>query len=205
MLTGMNDSGSAPKRTSAENVRLFVAVDVDAATRAQLGVARRAIEDGLNDAPVPPRVTWVKDQLAHVTLRFVGYVASERVLTIQHALEAVAFAPFEVTWASVGTFGGRRTPRVIWIAPSVGAQALRAVAQQVNACLDPVLGPGEARPFAPHFTIARIRDAGKGVDWSRALATVRFSPTVSRIDHVTLYQSHLSPKGPTYTALSTHG
>jgi 2'-5' RNA ligase len=201
----MNDSRSAPERTSGENVRLFVAVDVDPATRAQLGIARRAMEAVVDDAPVPARLTWVKDQLAHVTLRFVGRVASHRVPAIRHALEAVAFAPFEVTWESVGTFGGRRSPRVIWISPTVGAQALCEVAQQVNDCLDPILGSAEARPFAPHLTIARIRDAGKGVDWSRAIAAVHLSPTVSRIEHVTLYQSHLSPKGPTYTALSTHG
>ena len=186
-------------------MRLFIAVDIDEATRVQLQAARRAIEEVISKARVPPRVTWVKDDAAHVTLRFIGETPEEKLPSIQGALTAVSFDPFDVRWDTLGTFGGTRNPRVIWIAPTDGSDTFAALADKVNAQLDGVIAPGDARPFKPHLTLARVREAGRRVDWRRALAAVQWVPTVTRVTHVVLYQSRLSPKGPTYTALSTHG
>jgi 2'-5' RNA ligase len=59
----------------------------------------------------------------------------------------------------------------------------------------------EGRPFSPHLTLARFRDGGTRSDRQR-LAEVRFEPAGGcTIDHVTLYQSRLSRRGPTYTPL----
>jgi RNA 2',3'-cyclic 3'-phosphodiesterase len=187
-------------------MRLFIAADIDDATRAQLALARDAIQKVLAEARVPPRLTWVKDDNAHVTLRFIGEAPEQTASTIQETLAAsLHIEPFDVRWEKLGTFGGSRNPRVIWIAPTSGLEPFTKLAEQVNAQLAPVIGPGESRPFKPHLTLARVKEPGKGVDWERALAAFRFTPTIVRIDHVTLYQSRLSPKGPTYTALSTHG
>jgi 2'-5' RNA ligase len=186
-------------------MRLFVAVDIDDGTRAQLEAARTAIQAVISEAPTPARVTWTRSEIAHVTVRFIGETPEHALTTIQEALATVTIAPFDVTWETVGTFGGTRHPRVIWVAPTIGLDALTRLAAHVNAQLDPVIGPGDARPFKPHLTLGRIREAGRGVEWPRALAGVRFTPSSTRVDHVTLYQSRLSPNGPTYTSLSTHG
>ena len=186
-------------------MRLFVAVDIDDGTRAQLEAARSAIQAVVNEAPRPARVTWVKSGIAHVTMRFIGETPEHVLRIIQEALASVTILPFDVTWQAVGTSGGMRHPRVIWLAPTSGLDAFTQLAAHVNAQLDPVIGPGDARPFRPHLTLGRVREAGRGVEWTRALAGARLTPTVTRVDHVTLYQSRLSPHGPTYTALSTHG
>ena len=154
---------------------------------------------------MPPRITWVAPGAAHVTLRFLGHVPDDMLSTIQGALTAIRVAPFEVRWETVGTFGGLRNPRVIWVAPTLGTDQLKSLAEQVNTQLDPVVGPGESRPFKPHLTFGRVREAGRRVDWAQALAAVRWTPTVSLVDRIVLYESRLSPKGPTYTALSAHG
>jgi 2'-5' RNA ligase len=186
-------------------MRLFVAVDIDDDTRAQLTAARNAIQSVVDEASRPARVAWVKPEMAHVTVRFIGETPEHGLRAVQQALGAVVVTPFDVTWQAVGTFGGTRHPRVIWIEPTSGGDALELVADRVNAQLDPVIGPGDERAFKPHLTLGRVKEPGRGVDWPRALAAVRFTATVTRIDHVTLYQSRLSPRGPTYTALSTHG
>ena len=186
-------------------MRLFIAIDIDDATRAQLGAARDAIQAVVDEARTPARVTWVKPEVAHVTVRFIGETPDHTLQAIQDALGTVTVAPVDVRWERIGTFGGMRHPRVIWVAPANETPALTHLAEQINAELDPIVGPGEARPFKPHVTLGRVKDPGRGVDWERALAAVQFTPTVTRVDHVTLYQSRLSPKGPTYTALSTHG
>jgi 2'-5' RNA ligase len=186
-------------------LRLFVAVDIDEATREQLRVARATLEQWLERVRLPPRMTWVKPEVAHVTVRFIGEMTESAVRPIQDALAGVVIAPFEVTWQIAGTFGGTKHPKVVWVAPSAGVAAFVELAERVNAALDPVIGPPDERRFRPHLTISRVREPGRGVDWAEAIAALRFVPSPMLVDHVTLYQSRLSPKGPTYTALSSHG
>jgi 2'-5' RNA ligase len=186
-------------------MRLFIAFDIDAATRAQLTSVREAIERVISAAASPPRVTWVKSEAAHVTLRFIGETPPQTLEAVQQALGGMAVEPFEVRWDAVGTFGGTRHPRVIWISPGSGIEQCRELVGRLDVALEALVGPGESRPFVPHLTLGRVRAPGRRVDWARALAAVRWEPTVTLVDQIVLYQSQLSPKGPTYTALSTRG
>jgi 2'-5' RNA ligase len=186
-------------------MRLFLAADVDNETRKQLAVAQVALRSVLERAPVPPRVAWVSPTIAHVTLRFVGETTEENAIGLQAALADFTFQPFDVTWGAIGTFGGRRNPTTIWLGPTSGLDRFTQLAQAIDRRLDPVIGGGRSQPFAPHLTLGRIRERGRGVDWARALQTMRLTPTSTQIIKVTLYQSRLSSKGPTYTALSSHG
>ena len=182
-------------------MRLFVAVDIDDDTRAQLAKAREALQPLLSNARVSPRVTWVKEELAHVTLRFIGETQEETAAAIQQRLAArFAAAAFEMTWDRVGTFPSGNHPRVVWIGATT-SDRLASLADMVNKRLEPVVGPGESRPFTAHITLGRVKEPGKGVDWARALEAVRWQRTTTQIDHVTLYISHTSPKGATYTPL----
>ena len=182
-------------------MRLFVAIDIDEQTRAQLASVRAAVQAVLDQSSIPPRVTWVKDESAHVTLRFIGNTSEAVAIQIQEALmKRWPVAPFDVRWEQIGAFPGGRRPRVVWIGPG-SANQVATLARLVNERLDPLIGPGETRPFTPHLTLGRVKESGVGVDWARALGAAAWVPTTTRVDHVTLYSSRLSPKGPTYTAL----
>jgi 2'-5' RNA ligase len=182
-------------------VRLFVAVDIDDETRRQLGSAREAVQAVLAKARVPPRVTWVKDEAAHVTLRFIGETPEGRVEQITQAIaRRFDVAPVEIRWQHVGSFPQGNRPHVIWIGAARDSD-LATLAAAVEARLTPIVGPGESRPFTAHITLGRVKESGKSVDWPQALAAVRWTPTITRIDHITLYASRTSPKGPTYTSL----
>ena len=186
-------------------MRLFLAADIDAETRRRLATVEDELRAGFAEARVPPRITWVDPLVAHVTVRFIGETSEETAVRVQSALAALRFRAFAVTWGTLGTFGGNRHPRSIWVGPIAGQDGFARLAQDIDARLDPVIGAGSARPLTPHLTLGRVRDRGTGVDWARALQAVTFTPTVTRIEHVTLYQSRLSSKGPTYTAMSRHG
>jgi len=186
-------------------MRLFLAADIDDAARRQLEAAQDTLRSVLSDARVPPRVTWVDAKVAHVTLRFIGESSQDTATLLQSALRAMTFQPFEVTLGTVGVFGGRRHPKVIWVGVTSGLDAFTRLAHEIDARIDPVIGASRSQPFLPHLTLGRVRERGKGVDWARALEAVRFPATVARIEQVTLYQSRLSSKGPTYTAVSSHG
>lgn len=184
-------------------MRLFVAVDVSDETRAQLRRVRHRLERRLAAGQRPPRITWVAAEVAHVTLRFIGEVPEPVAERVRHAMERAFDQPvFEMQWMGLGTFPRGRTLRVIWIAPSAGSDAAVSLAAAVNDRLDQIVGAGDARPFRPHLAVGRIKDAGSGIDWQEMLGAIRTGTTRSRVDHVTLYRSRLSPNGPTYTALS---
>jgi 2'-5' RNA ligase len=184
-------------------VRLFVAVDIDDQTRAQLASVRESIQSVVSTARVPPRITWVKEEAAHVTLRFIGETTDATVGIVKQTLERrFDSEPFDVEWQRVGTFPGGRHPRVIWIGSSANSTPLSTLADEVNERLASIVGPGESRPFSPHVTVGRVKEPGGGVDWPQVIAAAHWKPIISRIDHVTLYASRTSPSGATYTALT---
>jgi 2'-5' RNA ligase len=181
-------------------MRLFIAADLSESTRAAFDDAASQVRAALPGAPAGPRLTWVSPPAAHVTLRFIGEVGDAVLPAIESALmPAVAQEPFEVTWQPIGTFPAGRRPRVVWMGALDGGDGLVTLAARIDESLRGVLSKREGRPFAPHITIARVKDAGRGVDWRRVVAGVRSRATVTHVDHVTLYQSHVGPKGSTYT------
>lgn len=183
-------------------MRLFLAADIDDETRAQMAETCDLLQTHLNEAATPPRVAWVRGELAHVTLRFIGEAPEEMCGALERALsDALPLSPFDVRWERLGTFPGSRRPRVIWVGPDAGHAQLSALASAVNTAIAALVGPGESRPFRAHLTLGRVKEAGRQVDWAAALAAVPWRPTTTRVDHVTLYRSRLSSKGPTYTAV----
>lgn len=146
-------------------------------------------------------MTWVAETAAHVTVRFIGEVAEETAEKVKTALASpFERAPYDLQFEGVGTFPNARRPRVVWIGASRGHEQTAALAAAVNGRLDPVLGRGEERALRAHLTVARVKEPGR-FDWGAALAAVNSGRSRSPIDHVTLYQSKTSPKGPAYTAL----
>jgi 2'-5' RNA ligase len=181
-------------------MRLFIAADLSDATRRGFEDAASQVRSALPTGPTAPRLVWVDARAAHVTLRFIGEVEDETLPAIEAALgRAISSPPFEVTWQSLGTFPDGRRPRVVWLGAGEGGDALVRLAATVDDRLCGVIEPREGRPFTPHVTIARVKDAGRGVDWARVIAGVWLAPTVTRVDRVTLYQSRTGPKGSTYT------
>ena len=181
-------------------MRLFVAADVGDRAKAHIRAIREQLIPALAASRRAPRVTWVKEDASHVTLRFIGEVSDDCAAQVETALSPdFAVGPFEVRWDCVGTFPGGRSPRVLWIGAS-GDEKLAELAELVEARLLAIVGPGESRPFKAHLTVGRIKDPGRFV-WVEAVSRLHLEPSVTRVDHVTLYRSRLSPKGPTYTEM----
>jgi 2'-5' RNA ligase len=91
---------------------------------------------------------------------------------------------------------------VLWIGIGAGAEPLAALQREMARRIEALGISIEARPFHPHFTLARWRDA-RPRDRDRALrAAPQGTIARARIDAATLYQSRLSPSGPAYTPLA---
>jgi RNA 2',3'-cyclic 3'-phosphodiesterase len=183
-------------------MRLFVAVDVDDRTRARIARVIDALRTGMEAAASAARISWITPDRLHLTLQFIGAVSEDLAGAIQARLGPALDVPaFELRFGGIGTFppGGR--PRVVWLGIDRGADGLRALHAEVDRRLRDVPFPRESRAFSPHLTVARFKHAGTRADVDR-LTQLALEPAGGcTIDHVTLYHSRLSPRGPTYTPL----
>jgi RNA 2',3'-cyclic 3'-phosphodiesterase len=179
---------------------LFVAVDLDEATRVAVEKLSRLVRE---DARIQQagRASWVTRDRMHLTLHFAAdadALLERRFVSL--LAEPIRQESFNLTFRGLGFFPERGAPRVLWLGIGEGLDELRAVHRAISHRMGPHQRPDE--PFHPHLTLARFRDR---VVRDR-LAEIRAFPAVagpSPIDRVTLYESRLSPKGPTYTALAT--
>ena len=182
-------------------MRLFIAADLPATVREALAAEQARIQAAL--AGSTSSLKWVKPEHAHLTLVFIGNVDDARVPAVIDAVAADINLPaFVATFEGAGAFPPRGAPRVLWIGVGSGARELVEL-QRVIASRIAALGlPIDDRAFHPHLTLARWRES-RPVDRSRALAVApRGAVARAHIDGATLYQSRLSPAGPSYTALA---
>ena len=182
-------------------MRLFVAVDIGDAVRTEVARARATIQSQLEAVENSPRVAWVAPASLHLTLRFLGEVADERAAALREALaDPFDLGPFGVEWRGLGAFPLPRQPKALWLGVVSGAALLGRLEAEVSRRIDGAIDP-DPHPFRPHLTIGRVKSPGAGFDWIKVLEDVEVRGVKSLVNHVTLYQSTLSAKGPQYTGL----
>ena len=186
-------------------MRLFVAVELPEAWREVARATRAAIERGPG---VPLR--WVDPTLMHLTLRFLGEVAEERLEALQGALSRdVPPVDVELALDGVGTFGPPVRTAVAWLGVGGDRDGLQALAERVEAAVVSAGLPPEERDFRAHVTLVRLGRRASRADRravAEAVAAVHAPPpSVFRARSVVLVRSHLGAGGPRYELLSRHG
>lgn len=182
-------------------MRLFTAIEIGAHVQAALGDLIAELRRRVEGMAPRAKVTWVASERAHLTLRFIGEVDDEQGARIMAALrEPLAISRFAVAWGSLGAFPARGSPRVLWIGVVEGGETLMQAESEVSRRLAALGIPAEDRAYRPHLTLARVRDAA-GIRGAPLFEGLEPRIGETRVDAITLFQSTLSPKGPTYTTL----
>jgi 2'-5' RNA ligase len=185
-------------------MRLFVAIDIDEAIEQRLDDYVRTLQ------PKLPGVRFVRSSNYHVTLKFLGEVASpDKVLEQLRPLRASAF---EVAVRGVGFFPDQRAPRVFWA--GVDAPSMAGLARLVDQALEG-LGFAPEREFHPHLTLARngsgrprpVRGERSPESFAQLCRIVASSPApefgTMTAHNFFLYESRLSPGGASYHKLES--
>lgn len=182
---------------AGEAWRLFFAVELPAEIRERAfelvhQISRR----------IPQVVKWVEVRNLHITLKFLGGVAAERIgEVIQVGRKAAKVGePAELVLSGAGAFPSARNARVLWIGVSGDVDVLGRVAGELERLsAETGLAAPEDRPFRPHLTIGRVRRGTRIPDLSSVFAELG-EPEVGRVavEEFVLMRSHLSPHGPTY-------
>jgi len=182
-----------------ESKRLFVAVDIDDTTREQVG----RISTDLREVVGHTKASWVRQDRMHLTLHFFGSADAALEARVRDALAgSMAEPPFDVSFEGLGFFPERGSPRVLWLGVGAGLEQLRRLQRALVIRGErPVIPSHPGASFNPHLTLARFRDRVPGAKVA-GIADIRASAGPARIDRVTLYESRLSPAGPTYVPLA---
>jgi len=177
-----------------ETIRLFVAIDLPGEVKDLL--AETAVQLSQN---VPKRaIRWVRREQMHLTLRFLGDTAVAHLPNLQQALSQLVTQhhPLQLRLHGVGAFPNQKRPRVVWAGLAGDLAPLQAMQADLEARLVGLGWEREKRPFNPHLTLGRVKDArlARGLRWDVRLAEVGFGVTA-----VQLMQSELRPSGAVYT------
>ena len=174
-------------------MRLFIALDIPAETRARL------TEYMERARALVPEARWARVEGLHVTLKFIGHVDDTVVEQAKVALGSIKAAPFEVKFAGMGFFPNPNAARVFWAGVD-GGDHLPRLASSIDTALEKLGFPRETKPYHPHLTLARtssrpLRELKPLLDESLP----QFGTMTAR--EFFLYQSQPQKGGSKYTKL----
>ena len=151
------------------------------------------------------RIVWVDSQLQHLTLRFLGQTPDSQIPKLKKAMNEVAnqIQAFTLEMDKLGIFGSKYAPSVIWLGFSE-FEAYKVLFEKMEErILDLGFEPNHGN-LVPHITLGRIKETqSKKYFWQVIEKNKPDSTQPFPIAEITLYQSHLQPTGPIYTALHT--
>jgi 2'-5' RNA ligase len=179
-------------------LRSFVALDIGADVRRDLAAAQEQLK------AAKASVRWVPAENLHLTLKFLGNIAEERVPSIMDALAAAAqgIGPFDMRVCGLGAFPSLRRPRVVWAGVREGAEQATHLAQAVERELGSLGFEPEKRQFSAHITLGRVRSAA-GVGALAALIEKQTGADFGtvQVQRIALMKSELRPSGAVYSML----
>lgn len=182
-------------------MRLFTGIELDEAARTEAAAASHELRRRVEASAPRAKVTWVAAERLHLTVRFIGEVPAEMAERVINTLRApLPLAPFVLTFDRPGAFPPKGPPRVMWIGVADGRDAVIRAEGAISDRLAALGIPREDRPYSPHLTLARVRDAA-GLRAAKLFEGLEPRLGQTRVDAITLFQSCLSPKGPTYVVL----
>ncbi len=179
-------------------MRLFLAINLPRHVRLEIVAATSALRESA------PELSWVTEPRLHLTLKFLGDVAEDRVADISAVVSTAAGRHREllVALGGIGAFPNFRRARVVWMGVANDPR-LELLHHDIELACESLGFEVEGRPFRPHLTLARVKHP-LSEDRLRTLSRL-----AKRVDYrddcivrsVDLMSSELSPSGPTYRTL----
>lgn len=172
-------------------IRLFVGVPLPD----DLAIRLESLGGGI------PGARWVAARNLHLTLRFVGEVGEDMAEDLHHRLQSLRAPAFDIQMRDFGTFGGRK-PRALWagLAPCA---ALNSLQSRIETLTQAAGLPAEKRGFAPHVTLAWLKDAPSDRIAAFMAHHAPFAADFT-VDRFCLYQSHLHAQGAEYQVVAEY-
>ncbi|MDT5061056.1 MAG: 2,3-cyclic 3-phosphodiesterase [Acidobacteriota bacterium] len=182
--------------------RVFCAVELPLEVRARAAehIAR------LRDAVQGVRASWEREEKLHITLKFLGEIAPNRLQALSDAASHAALStqPFILSLEGAGAFPTRGLPRILWLSINDSSGQLTKLQSNLEEECEHVGFAREERPFRPHLTIARIRAPQAARKLAQLHQEIGFEAIDFPVKELVLMRSELGPGGSSYTEISRH-
>jgi RNA 2',3'-cyclic 3'-phosphodiesterase len=181
-----------------DTIRAFVAIELPHRVIASIAETQsRLKEKGFN-------IRWVRPENIHLTIKFLGNIASESVETVCDAVSKTVNTAESLSLeaSGLGVFPNMRRPRVVWVGITGHTARLHALQEKVDIELLSVGFSKERRPFQGHLTLGRVKGPIPVKRFQEALDRCsRFHGGSFPVDALILIKSDLKPTGSEYTKL----
>ena len=146
-------------------------------------------------------VRWVKPEGVHLTVRFLGETAEDRVDTLIEVISSVCgtFHPFPLWVEGLGAYPDIRRPRVIWAGVRETSGVLARLGAATEKVVTEVGWEKEKRGFSPHITLGRVKGSinlPRLTEAMRSLADEHWGD--QEVEDLVLFRSRLKPEGAVY-------
>ena len=148
-------------------------------------------------------ITWVKPNLFHITLRFIGKTHSSQVKPIAETLQNIAANTPELDLEinKLGVFGSHYAPKVLWLGIS-NTPELQQLYNSIDEALRQLGFSLSSENFVPHITLGRIKKIdNKNRFWQMFEEIQPSYHQQFHIQQISLIRSQLEKEGPIYTTL----
>jgi 2'-5' RNA ligase len=168
-------------------LRLFVGIGFPPELKLQLSLLCHGV----------PGAKWVDPGNFHLTLRFIGEISEDVAADVDDALSRLRARRFTLNIAGTGVFGGGDKPRSLWAGVERSPELVGLRDKVEQALIRTGLAP-EQRKFAPHVTLARLRNPpiDKLRDFLTAHAQFRAQPLP--VENFSLIASFQTKAGSVY-------
>lgn len=187
-----------------EEIRAFVAIELPDPVKKNLSFIINSLRPGEY-----PCVKWVSPQGIHLTLKFLGNIATDLVPRIADAIAQAAQGtpPLKLQVGGLGCFPNLHRPRVIWVAVTGDVEPLITLQRGIDQALVPLGFAIEKRPFSPHLTLGRLRERASPGERSSIgeliTATECEAGSATEVNRISLMRSTLNPSGAIYNRLDS--
>jgi 2'-5' RNA ligase len=179
-----------------KKIRTFFAVPLPDEWKSRFGDVQNSLKEN-----VTSKVSWVKPENMHITLRFLGNLTEAELEKYISYAKNLEFSSFNVSLSGISGFPFLKQPRVVWAGIAQGKDSVKQLAVALQEALNNEEEILERKNFNAHVTLARVRSFS-GENWENLVRpfSVETLP-VYLAEYFCLYQSELTPSGPVYTEL----
>lgn len=189
-----------------ETVRSFIAIELPDELKSRLSWLQAQLKSDEFS-----RVKWVDPYAVHLTLKFLGNVAVDRLDKIAGGMEVAVrgVKPFCLEVNELDVFPNLKRVRVVWVGLGGEIDKLSQIQQRLESDLAPLGFTAESRPFVPHLTLARLRDQASLAEWQRfgdLVASTKFGASFTfEVSRISLMRSELTREGAIYSRINSAG
>ena len=173
-------------------IRAFVALELSFEIKEQLRIAQDVLRG------CQARLTFVEPALIHITAKFLGEAAEQKIPAVMDALSTVRATPFLATAHKI-TVNHPSRPHTVWCAIEDNGESGQ-VFKLVEDALFPLGFTRETRRFTPHATVARVKYPDPSLFAAISQLDNRKFGSCT-ISGMKLKKSTLTPQGPVYEDL----